>query len=291
MRVEEKMAQVITDMIEKEGILPWHKPWTPGSFEHVNMLTGNPYRGFNILWLTIGASIEGYTSNGWATLNQFNKMGYKVLSGQHGHLLGYYDRKTCAAEVNEDGEVGREKSYLFMKQFYVFNVAQTNMPQSEWPSQKLTDHGDHPAENFYYNMPTPPQVNISPLNKGACYYPSLDVVNMPAKGQFDSLPAFVSTLMHEMVHATGHESRLDRWKGDATKHQFGSEDYSKEELVAEIGACILRSEYGIDFEDERKNSASYLKGWLKRLKDHPREIVHACSAAVKAANLIMGKEA
>ena len=111
---------------------------------------------------------------------------------------------------------------------------------------------------------------------------------MPSRNCFESPEAYYSTLFHELTHSTGHTSRLKRFEENSTDHQFGSESYSKEELIAEMGAAMLAGIAGISHAT-LGNSASYLHAWINRLKSDSRLIISAASHAQKAADYILGK--
>lgn len=119
----------------------------------------------------------------------------------------------------------------------------------------------------------------------AYYSPSSDVVAIPTADQHFSTSEYYSTLFHELVHSTGRKGRLDRISGTA---HFGSNDYSKEELVAEIGAFTLLNNYGIDSEKAVRNNAAYIQSWLRSLRNDKTMIVSACGKAEKAVKYIMG---
>lgn len=124
----------------------------------------------------------------------------------------------------------------------------------------------------------------------AYYAPMIDQIVVPQKSQYKEQAEYYSTLFHEMTHSTGHKSRLDRFKPNQSMAARG-EDYSKEELVAEIGAAMLVSYCGIDSEKAFNNSIGYLQGWLKHLRDDKRLIVFASGAAEKAVKFILGNDA
>ena len=123
----------------------------------------------------------------------------------------------------------------------------------------------------------------------ACYWPSTDTVGMPARTVFDSAEGYYSTLFHELTHSTGHSSRVGR-DGILNHNPFGSDDYSKEELVAEMGAAMLCGVAGIESQT-LDNSAAYLQTWINRLQSDSRLIVSAASQAQKAADYILARKA
>ncbi len=175
----------------------------------------------------------------------------------------------------------------FLLRYYrVFNLCQT-----EGIAEKL-GLGESPrpvpsieqCEHIVSAMPNAPRMEQS---NAAWYRPSTDTVGMPARGLFSSAEEYYSTLFHELTHSTGHSSRIGR-EGIEILNTFGSESYSKEELVAEMGAAMLCGVTGIA-PATIQNSAAYLKTWIERLKSDSRLLVSAASAAQKAADYIRGE--
>jgi antirestriction protein ArdC len=123
----------------------------------------------------------------------------------------------------------------------------------------------------------------SPTEYRTYYRPSTDSVHMPARSRFVDAPHYYSTLFHELVHSTGHESRLNRTFGD----RFGDELYSKEELVAEMGAAFLCAIAGIANEHTDRNITTYIQNWIEKLEEYNRLIVHAAANAQRAVDLIL----
>src|SRR5208282_3067891 len=141
------------------------------------------------------------------------------------------------------------------------------------------------CESIANQMPNAPRIE---QHSHAFYRPSADSVGMPSRSCFESPEGYYSTLFHELTHSTGHGSRLNRFEENSTDHQFGSESYSKEELVAEMGAAMLAGIAGIS-RATLDNSASYLQTWISRLKSDSRLIISAASHAQKAADFILAK--
>jgi len=143
------------------------------------------------------------------------------------------------------------------------------------------------AEKVVENMTKRPKI-VNETNRSAYYHPAKDFVNMPLPEKYKKVEAYYSTLFHELVHATGHKSRLNR--STLTEHvKFGSPTYSKEELTAEFGAAFICARLGISNEASEENSAAYLKGWVKKLKSDPKFLFKASAAAQKAADFILGE--
>ena len=219
-------------------------------------------------------------SPSWVTFNQAKQLGGHVRKGEHGTLITYwrFDKKTGA---NEDGET-ESKVIPLLRYFTVFNVEQCE-GFSALHETRPASNAIGTCESIVKAMPNPPRYDQS---WRACYRPSTDTVSMPAKTAFSSLEAYFSTLFHELSHSTGHASRVGR-EGIEKLERFGSESYSREELVAELGAAMLCGVAGIA-PSVIENSASYMQSWLTVLKTDSRLIVQAASAAQRAADYIRG---
>lgn len=280
MKQKKDVYQIVTDLfLEKleQGIVPWHKPWNGGlSAMPTNMISKKPYHGINVLLL----ALQPYTSNLWLTYKQAKDKGGNVRKGEKGIPVVFW--KFIEKENQETGE---QYSIPFLRYSTVFNVEQCDGIDYEKPvvneSIKPLEH----CQQIVERMPLKPA--IVHQEPSAYYSPSKDLVNMPNIGLFVGSEEYHSTLFHELVHSTGHEKRLGRHKTEKCSHQFGSNDYSKEELVAEIGASFL---CGI-CEIENKtidNSIAYIQSWIKRFKEKPRLLVEAAGKAQKAVDFIVG---
>lgn len=281
-----KVHQIITDRIIEqleEGNIPWRKPWGGAEVEPKNLISNKEYSGINFFLL----SMLNLKSPYFLTYKQAKACGGNVKKGEKGFPIIYFSVKK--KEVNAAGETTKN-SFAFMKYYTVFNLEQCEginpdkipfIPEDE----KLEFNPITQAELIANGYIGAPEIEFK--KNQACYYPILDKINMPEKENFHSNEEFYSTLFHEMVHSTGHKKRLCRPE-IVESNYFGSSDYSKEELVAELGAAFLCSRAGIDNTIE--NSAAYVKSWLKRLrsKDNVKWIVEAGSKAQKAVNYIYG---
>lgn len=258
------------------GVIPWQKPWT--SQWPMNLITKKPYRGLNVFLL----SVAGYASPYWLTFNQVRAKKGHVRKGEHGTMVVFWKPSEY---LKKDADTGEEetKKYMLLRYYMVFNVEQCdglNVPAV------ATIEKQESAEKIIAGMPHAPKIHQSADR--AAYSPLLDEVFMPSMGRFASPDGYYSTLFHELTHATGHKSRLDR-PGVTSHNEFGSEDYSKEELVAEFGAAMLSSVAGITRNVE--NSAAYIQHWLGVLKADKRMLVSAAGAAQKAADYILNRSA
>lgn len=270
--------EIVTEQVIKQleqGVAPWRKPWRTEL--PCNLLSQKPYRGLNVFLL----ASQGYSSRYWLTFNQANKLGGRVKKGEHSSLVTFWH--IGQEKIKADGT----KTQPFLLRYYrVFNLCQT-----EGIAEKLGLGTSGPrvpsieqCEAIVSGMPNPPKRE---QDARAWYRPSTDTVGMPARGLFNSPEPYYSTLFHELTHSTGHASRVGR-EGIEQLNTFGSESYSREELVAEMGAAMLCGVTGIA-QATLQNSAAYLKTWIERLKSDSRLLVSAASAAQKASDYILGK--
>ena len=273
----EAVTNRILELLDK-GVIPWRKPWRSG-WPH-NLFSKREYRGINV-FLLVNA---GFGSAGWATANQIRKHGGRVRVD---HLENpsrvFFMRPHEWWVWNVPQHVGWQEEGILCKVYEVWNWEQT---------EGLDDHAPKPsqtkpvelAEQLVNAMPCPPAIKRHPSR--ACYYPRDDVVAVPPDSQFQQREEYYSTLFHELIHATGHESRLDRASLKQFK-RFGDHDYSQEELVAELGAAMLCGAAGLA-PLTIKNSAAYIQSWLKELKNEKNFVVRASGFAQKACDYIRG---
>jgi antirestriction protein ArdC len=244
-----------------------------------NLLSQKPYRGLNVFLL----ASQGFASRYWLTFNQANKLGGRIKRGEHSSLVTFWH----IGDERLDAE-GKTTRPFLLRYYRVFNLCQT-----EGIAEKL-GLGEAPrpvasieqCEAIVAAMPNAPRMEQS---NAAWYRPSTDTVGMPARGLFSSTEEYYSTLFHELTHSTGHASRIGR-EGIEILNTFGSESYSREELIAEMGAAMLCGVTGIA-PATLQNSAAYLKTWIERLKSDSRLLISAASAAQKAADYIRGESA
>lgn len=269
--------QIVTDRIISQlqaGVVPWQKPWTEAGIPR-NLLTGRAYRGINT-WMLAS---YGFEKNLFLTWNQIKELGASVKKNEKSQLVVFW--KTIQKDADTQGETKTKKKPL-LRYYTVFNVAQCNdipahlVPEIVKPQQPIKH-----CEAIMENMSSPPKLQHK--QQEAWYNPPTDVINMPRRKSFESPEAYYGTLFHELIHSTGHTSRLNRKElGDG----FGTEPYSREELTAEIGACFLKSHTGIG-NATFENSISYIDAWLGKLKNDKRLIVMASSHAQKAVDYIL----
>lgn len=281
MNVYEIITQRIVERLE-QGEIPWKKSWNAQTQAPRNLISGKLYSGINTFILLSAR----YQSPYWLTFKQATEKGGSVRKGEKGYPVVFWkiDKKA-------DEETGEEKTVPILRYYTVFNVAQIdgleNVPATEIHS--TSEDGAEAidaAEWIVAQMPNRPQ--ISHGHTRACYSPSWDRVEMPVSIAFNGPAEYYSTLFHELAHSTGHESRLNRHQS-IKNHSFGSNDYSKEELVAEFSSAFLCAEAGIS-PAVIENQTAYIQGWLKALKNDSKLLINAAAQAQKAADWIMGRQ-
>lgn len=269
------VTEKIIEQLNK-GIIPWRQPWTDTGAP-CNLISKKPYRGIN----TILLSSLGYAQNYFLSYKQLEKIGGKAKKDEKPHIVVYWN----FTEKKQDGEneaPGEKKAIL--RYYSVLNVSQCEgIPENLIPQQQARTVQPIPAcENVLIHMPNCPKVKYK--EQKAYYNLMQDFINMPKENTFESEESYYSTLFHELVHSTGHYSRLNRMCL-AQMAEFGGEAYSLEELVAEIGTCYLQSFTGITGQFEQ--SMAYIQGWLTKLKNDSHFIVTASSMAQKAIDYIL----
>jgi antirestriction protein ArdC len=268
--------EIVTESIIKQlesGVAPWRKPWRTEM--PANLVSKKEYRGINIFLL----AAQGYGSRYWVTYRQAQVLGGNIKKGEHGSKVVFWKFDEYRKENQETGETENHKSIL-LRYYTVFNLEQCEGIKSPEPARVINPIEQ--CESIVKSMPNPPGFE---QDSQACYRPSTDTVGMPARSAFHSAEEYYSTLFHELTHSTGHPSRVGR-EGIMNHNPFGGEDYSKEELVAEMGAAMLCGVAAIESQT-LGNSAAYLQSWINKLRSDSRLIVSAASQAQKAADYIL----
>lgn len=239
----------------------------------VNASNGKDYQGINILNLWSAQQLNGFTSNEWGTFKQWKAKGFSVEKGQKAivKVIFYKSLKI------KDRDTGEDKNIPMIKWFAVFNRDQTDAPKIA-PKMIEPTTGEIDAGFQAWVDSTGADVQSNEQNK-AYYSMAADIVSMPKLENIKTVDSYQSTLAHELVHWTGHSSRLDRFKGP------DREAYAFEELIAELGAAFVCAKLGIS-QGEHSNHASYIKSWLKALKNDNRFIFRASAQAQKAVDYL-----
>jgi len=282
----ENITNKICQMLE-EGTTPWKKNWK-ASARPMNLTTKIPYRGVNV-WMLL--SSPHATTPYWLTWKQIMTLKGRVKAEEAKNYEIVVFWKQLEYTKTVDG-VEREDTFPMLRYSRVYNLAQCEFDVATL--NKLVPKSD---EKEFSRIEKCEQIvngytDCPPITYGgdkAYYIPLLDKIQMPNKEDFESPEYFYSTLFHEMAHSTGAEKRLKRFKA-TDSNIFGSATYSKEELVAEMTASFLNAEAGIE-NTVIENSASYIAGWLKAIKNSDKSFVlSAASKAQYAAEYILGRK-
>lgn len=276
---KDTIYEMVTDQIVaalEAGTVPWRKPWNPTTWPR--NIEGHRYRGANLFLL----AYSPYESPFWLTYKQATERGGSVR-GEKTTMITFWKRLMVT-----DKDTG-ERAMIPMLRFYrVFNLEQVKdierLPQAvrDWSPADTVPDPIAEAEAIVKGYPNPPHILVTASDE-AFYMPGLDQITVPSLRQYDGADEYYATLFHEMGHSTGHPDRLARKYGKS----FGSHDYGREELVAEMTAAFLCGESGITMTMD--NSAAYLASWIKTIKEDTRAVVTAAGAAQRAADHILGR--
>ena len=274
--------QMVTDRIIAElekGRIPWKRCWSGSRSGAYNRITKKPYSLMNQMLL--GQSGE------WATYKQWQEVGGHIRKGEKASFVTFWKMQQIE-ENNEDGETVTKQIPL-LRYYNVFHITQVDGVE---PLEKPELNPVEPiaeAERIKEAYKEREHIQIKEIiSNDAFYSPSGDYIQVPCREQYQEANEFYSTLFHEMIHSTGHKSRLNRLTTGADA-RFGSQVYSKEELCAELGSAIILNQLGIETPQTFKNSASYIQNWLQVLKNDNKFIVSAASKAEKAVNYIIAE--
>lgn len=285
--VYEIVTGKIVDALEA-GTVPWTRPWNPLVGMPLSMSTNKRYRGINPWLLNITAELGGYTSPWWGTYDQIAGHGGQVRKDEKSTLVTFWKSGTRDTLDEFTGEPV-EKRWAVLRFFKVFNADQAdNLPEKYGKAPESSDNVPilAPATILadYFNRDGAPTLNHGGTQ--AYYSPSRDGVQLPVWEAFATSEGYYSTAFHEVTHSTGHASRLAR-EGVTDGHFFGDEVYSKEELVAEMGAAMLAGHAGIEHATIER-SAAYIRSWITALQGDSKLVVQAAGQAQKAADLVLG---
>lgn len=288
--VREYVTNEIIQLIESDG-LNFSQRFSVARGLPLNISTGQGYSGINVFLLSLACYNFNYAHNKWLTFKQAQAMGGNVKKGEHGIRAIYYNTYQKDGETVEMTEIAtgdkvqmhkESEKIPFINSFVLFNVAQIEGIEFDFG---LSDNVIKPLTEIDL-MVAGSGARVVTEEVNPCYHPDLDYISMLPSGRFESPEAYYSVLLHELTHWTGHESRLSRDK--AFNKRFGVEAYAFEELVAELGASMLGSMFGI-FEPMRENHAHYIQSWLKVMKGDKGAIITAASKAWEAVSLLMNK--
>lgn len=274
--VYEMVNKLIIERLEA-GVIPWKMPFKTAGGMPQNLISKKMYRGFNFVYLMS----FGYEQPFFLSFKQASDLGGHVRKGAKAIPVVFWKMNE---RVKADLTVEKIPMLRYYRVFHFSDVDGLNL--AKLPVLHSHDHDFTPVqacENIINNWSDKPVIETG--RHHACYIPSKDVIQVPDPRTFFKDEEYYSVLFHEAVHSTGHPSRLKR---DLSTH-FGSNSYSQEELIAEVGSAYLCGLCGIETKTI-ENSAAYIKGWLSALKSDQKFLVMACSRAQHAVDYIMQKQ-
>ena len=276
--------EMVTDRIIEQleqGVIPWQKPWTSVRSGAFNRISKKPYSLLNQMLLKFDGE--------YATFKQWSDLGGHVRKGEKSEIVVFWKIQPVEEEKEDGTKV--VKQIPLLRYYNVFHISQVDGVE---PLQEEELHDIEPiekAENLLHDYWTRENITVKHKEGNRAYYsPTLDMICLPLFEQFNDSSEYYSTAFHESVHSTMNEHRCNRTEDRKGKLvAFGSEEYSKEELVAEIGSANLMNIIGIETNKSFRNSSAYIKNWLSVLRNDVKFIVSASSKAEKAVNYILGE--
>lgn len=276
-------ARIIETM--QKGIIPWHRTWGSVENQPKNLMSHKPYHGFNMLLL----GMLPYSNPWYLTIKQCNQLGGHIRKGEHGMPITYWKVSyklpnggyTDGKDLSLEQRLSYEKRFL-LRYYTVFNVEQCDGIEAHVPATLATTtsfNSIEACEAIVANYTDKPAIKHQ--GNQPYYAPATDQVVMPDAAQFHSPVEYYQTLFHELAHSTGHAKRLNRTGVTDRTATFGSCEYSKEELIAELSAYFMLNQAGVAEQPHFENTVAYLQSWIRVLQNDPQMIVTASSQAQK----------
>lgn len=279
--VYEMVTERIIEQLE-QGIIPWEKPWSGVREGAFNRISKKSYSLLNQMMLKHDGE--------YATFKQWTDLGGHIRKGEKSEIIVFW-KIYPIEEVQEDG-TKIVKQIPLLKYINVFHISQVDGVEP-LPKEELHDiEPIEKAESILQDYWIREQIKVEHIKGNKAFYsPMLDMIQLPLFEQFKDANEYYSTAFHESVHSTMKESRCNRAEERKNKLvAFGSEEYSKEELVAELGSASLMNIIGIETKKSFENSTAYIQSWIRVLKNDVKFIVSASSKAEKAVNYILNTE-
>lgn len=276
MDVYQMVTERIIEQLEK-GYIPWRKPWANCLDGAFNRISRKPYSLLNQFLL--GSEGE------YATFLQWHQIGGRVKKGEKGQMIVFWKLQDIE-EKSKDGKMITKKVPI-LRYYNVFHISQVENVMPLEKTKAFDTKTIERAENVLNSYIARERITLfTGASDRAFYRPADDSITLPGITQFESAEEFYSTAFHECGHSTLKESRCNR-EEENTAAYFGNEDYSKEELVAEITSAAIMHTLGMETPDTFINSAAYIQNWLRILKNDKRFVVSASGKAERAAKYIL----
>ena len=276
--------EMVTDRIIsqlKQGVIPWQKPFTGIRSGAYNRISKKSYSLLNQMLLQYDGE--------YATFKQWESLGGHIRKGEKSEIVVFWKIQPVE-DIKEDG-TKQVKQIPLLRYFNVFHISQVDGVEP-LPKDALNDiEPIEKAESILHDYWNRENITVEHVKGNDAYYsPSRDLIRLPLFEQFTDANEYYSTAFHESVHSTMKENRCNRTEDRKGRLvAFGSNEYSKEELVAEIGSANLMNIIGIETKKSFRNSTAYIQNWLSVLKNDVKFIVSASGRAEKAADYILNK--
>lgn len=279
--VYELVTNRIIEQLEN-NIVPWEKPWSGTLDGAFNRVSKKPYSILNQMLLKYNGE--------YATFKQWQELGGHIRKAEKSEIIVFWKMYPIKEKQDDGTEI--IKTIPLLKYINVFHISQVDGVE---PLKQKVTHDIEPIDkaekilNDYWNREN---ITIEHVKGDKAFYsPMFDKIQLPLFEQFKQSEEYYSTAFHESVHSTMKTSRCNRQEDRKGKVvSFGSEEYSKEELVVEVGSAQLMNIVGIETTKSFRNSTAYIQSWLKVLRNDNKFIVSASSKAEKAVNYILGNQ-
>ena len=278
------LAGFFIEMMESGDLPPWAQSWRDAPVPR--SVRGHQYTGLNRLYLEGLAAKMRYRSPYWATQTWVENLGGAVPEdAPRGEVIGVFNAR--------DRETREDTNSLAVKVTLVVNVQEVFKEIPPWnpepPVDSRFDKAKIIMDSYFRKENSGPSLAYNAAGRNPLYRPGLDEIEMPEHGRFYTTDGFYHELFHEMAHSTGHRSRLNR-SGVADFDYFGSHQYGREELVAEMTAAMMCRESDIDSVQENMDAAAYLRSWLRSIRESPGTLYNAIDDADRATNHLLSRK-
>ena len=277
--VYDLVTERIIEQLEK-NIIPWQRPWSGTHSGAYNRISNKPYSLINQMLLS--------HSGEYASYKQWNDLGGHIKRGAKSEVVVLWKIQPFEEEQEDGTKV--IKQIPILRYYNVFHISQVDGVEPKERTKFTELEPIEEAERIKEEYKEREHINIiETVSNKAFYNPTGDYIQIPCKEQYSAIEEFYSTLFHEIIHSTGHKTRLDRLETGNNAH-FGSESYSKEELVAELGSASILNILGIETPKTFTNSTAYIQSWLRVLRNDNRFIISASSKAEKAVKYLLNEQ-
>lgn len=292
-KAQQELVSKIIDSLEKDDLI-WRKGWQSMHGDRpYNLKSNHSYSGMNLFILTLESLENDYVDPRWMTFQQAKEAGYNVKKGSKSTTLSYYslydpeEKKVISkSEYMQMDILERPRIKSINKCFSVFNAEQIEGIDLLERKENNTLLTNSIATTFIDKLQEELKINVVHSGDSASYYPTLDKIVMPSINAFESEDGYYSTLLHEFSHATAHESRLNR---ELETFDKKSNEYAKEELIAEISSAFLSIDLEMDISNIQDNNIAYCQSWAKQIKEDPQYLFRCITEAQKAYTYLLEK--